>query len=412
MDRRRFLGVAGGGLALGTLGGCGSGGGDANSGGDGGTVKLVSSMPRTGSAKGQTDTIANGIQLAIDEYGGTVAGMKIAYEDWDDATASKGSWTAELESANAKKAILDEDVVAYIGPYNSQAAGISMPILGEAGLLQISPAVTWIGLTKKNDIGPPDEPMKYRHKGRVTFGRVCPTDETQGPMAAEFAKSELKAKTAYILDDREVYGQGVAGLFKKRCEKLGIQILGHEGIDASQNEFSATIGKIKAKNPDVLYFGGTTQSKGGQIAKDMKAAGLKCPLIVPDGCYELSFIESAGQENLGNCYATMGGLDWVALTGPGLEFVKKYQAKYKKDPEAYAIYGYEAAKVILHTIKKVGKKDREAILTQCLATKDFSEGALGKWSFDADGDISLQNFTISKIENGKFKPVKVMDKVI
>ncbi|HEY3789918.1 MAG TPA: branched-chain amino acid ABC transporter substrate-binding protein, partial [Urbifossiella sp.] len=377
MDRRRFMTVAGG-LAAGALAGCG---GSTSSDGGAGTIKLVSSMPRTGTAKGQTDTVANGIQMAIEEFGHTVAGMKINYEDWDDATATKGSWTAELESANAKKAILDEDVMAYIGPYNSGAAMQSMPILNEAGLLQISPAVTWIGLTKKNDIGPADEPGKYRPTGNVTFGRVCPTDETQGPMAADFVKNDLKAKTVYILDDKEIYGQGVSGLFHKRCEKIGIAVLGHEGIDGSQNEFSALMNKIKGKNPDVVYFGGTTQSKGGQIAKDMKSAGLVCPLIVPDGCYELSFIASAGEENLKNCYATMGGLDWVALTGPGLEFVKKYQAKYKKDPEAYAIYGYEAAKVILASIKIVGKKDREAILKTTLGTKDFNEGALGKWSF-------------------------------
>ena len=387
--------------------GCGS---KTDSTGEGGTIKLVSSMPRTGSAKGQTDTIANGIQMAIHEYDRKVAGMKIVYDDWDDATAGKGSWTADLESANAKKAILDEDVVAYIGPYNSGAAMVSMPLLNEAGLLQISPAVTWIGLTKKNDIGPPDEPGKYRPAGNLTFGRVCPTDETQGPMAADFAKTELKIKTVYILDDKEIYGQGVSGLFHKQCEKHGIKVLGHEGIDGSQTEFLSLMTKIKSLNPDAIYFGGTTQSKGGQIAKDMRKSQLTCPLIVPDGCYELSFITSAGEENLKNCYATMGGLDWVALTGPGLEFVKKYQAKYKKDPEAYAIYGYEAAKVILATIKKVGKKDREAIRKGTLETKDFNEGALGKWSFDADGDISLQNFTISKIEGGKFKPVKIVDK--
>ncbi len=409
MDRRRFLNLAGSGLvggSIASLAGCGS---SSNS-GDGTTIKLVSSMPRTGSAKGQTDTIANGIQMAIDEYDKTVAGMKIVYEDWDDATASKGSWTAELESANAKRAILDEDVVAYIGPYNSQAAGISMPLLNEAGLLQISPAVTWIGLTKKNSIGPPDEPGKYRPSGRITFGRVCPTDETQGPMAADFLKSDLKAKTVYILNDREIYGQGVSGLFEKRCKELGIKVLANEGIDATQIEFSALMNKIKGQNPDAVYFGGTTQSKGGQLAKDMKGAGLTCPFIVPDGCYELSFIESAGQENLKNCYATMGGVDWVALTGPGAKFVKNYQKKYGKDPEAYAIYGYEAAKVILAAVETVGKKDREAILKTCLATKDFNEGALGKWSFDADGDITLQNFTISKIEGGKFKPVKIVDK--
>jgi branched-chain amino acid transport system substrate-binding protein len=404
VDRRKFLTVTGGGALLGLAGcsGCGSKGGN--------TIKLVSSMPRTGSAKGQTDTIANGIKMAIDEYNGEIAGMKIAYEDMDDATAGKGSWTADLESANAKKAKADEDVVAYIGPYNSGAAMVSMPLLNEAGLLQISPAVTWVGLTKKHEVAAPDEPEKYRPTGKVTFGRVCPTDETQGPMAADFAKTDLKAKRVYILDDKELYGQGVSGLFEAQCKKLGIQVIGHEGIDANQQHFVPLMTKIKGMNPDLVYFGGTTQSKGGQIAKDMKKVDLTCPLIVPDGCYELSFIESAGVENLANCYATMGGLDWTALTGPGAEFVKKYQAKYQKDPEAYSIYGYEAAKVILESVKKVGKKDRAEILKTALGTKDFDQGALGKWSFDADGDISLQNFTISKIEGGRFKPVKVVDK--
>ena len=82
------------------------------------------------------------------------------------------------------------------------------------------------------------------------------------------------------------------------------------------DQASPIAGQVKAKNPDVVYFGGTTQSKGGQIAKDMRNAGLSCPLIVPDGCYELAFITSAGEENLKNCYVTMGGIDASLLKGP------------------------------------------------------------------------------------------------
>ena len=83
------------------------------------------------------------------------------------------------------------------------------------------------------------------------------------------------------------------------------------------------------------------------------------------------------------------------------------QFPYLKGP--YAIYGYEAAKVVLEAVKSVGKKDRDAIRKAVLATKDFDKGALGKWSFDADGDTTLQVITVSKIEDGKFKPVKVLE---
>jgi branched-chain amino acid transport system substrate-binding protein len=415
VNRRKFLTVAGSGTLLGLAGcsGCGSAGGN--------TIKLVSSMPRTGSARGQTDTIANGIKMAIDEHGGEIAGMKIEYLDWDDADASSQSWTSELETNNANRAVADPDVMAYIGPYNSGAAKKSMPILNEAGLLQVSPAVTHTGLTKKVEGGDPNEPDVYRPTKRITFGRVCPADDTQGPLAADYAhapkgaaKEEdrgLGAKTVFILDDKELYGQGVAGLFRQRCEKLGLKILGHESINTRQNEFRSLMTTIKATNPDVVYFGGTTQSKGGQIAKDMRDAGLACPLIVPDGCYELAFIKSAGEENLQNCYITMGGIDPSALKGPGAEFVRKYKEKFGNDPEAYAVYGYEAAAVILAAIKKVGKKDREAILKETLDPKKvFETGALGKWNFDENGDISIQNMTISKVEGGKFKPVKIVDR--
>ena len=411
MDRRA-LGLAVGllvaaGIIVTGLSGCNGGGTSSTS----NMIRIVSSLPRTGSAQGQTDSIVNGIQMAIDDYGGTVAGFKIEFSDMDDATAAAGQWAAESEGANAQKAAADKDCMVFIGPYNSGAAKVSMPILNDAGLLQISPAATWPGLTKKV---PGDdksgEPDIYRNSGIITFCRVCPTDFLQGPLSAVFAKEELKAKSVYILDDKELYGQGIAMLFKKKCEELGIKILGHESIVVTQQEFSTLMTKIKALNPDMIYFGGTTQSKGGQIAKDMKNAGLNIPMMAPDGCYEQAFIDSAGADVLeGRAYCSISG-DPTMKAGGGPEFKKKYIEKYKKDPEPYAIFGYEAGKVFLEALKKVGKKDRNALREAVLATKDFKAGALGTWSFDADGDTTLEQLTVSVVKGGKFEPVRTITK--
>jgi len=368
-------------------------------------VKIVTSMPRTGSAQSQTDAIVNGIQMAIDDYGGEIAGMQLQHVDMDDATASGGRWDAGMEMDNARQAIADKDVMVFIGPYNSGAAKVSMPLLNEAGLLQISPSVTWLGLTKKVPGLDNGEPDIYRKSGKLTFCRVCPTDDIQGPLTARYIVNELKAKTVYILDDNELYGKGVAGLFKAECEKLGLRVLGHQSIVATQLEFKGLMNTIAALNPDVLYFGGTTLSKGPQIAIDMKGV-VNCPLFVPDGCYEEAFIKAAGADVLnGRVYATMGGKVPSQLKGPGAEFLKRYKAKYNSDPESYALYGYEAAKVFLEAVKKVGKKDREAIRKAVLETQDFDKGVLGKWGFNADGDTTLQELTISKIVDGKFVPV-------
>jgi branched-chain amino acid transport system substrate-binding protein len=396
MDRRTFLAVAAGSVTAPAFAGQKE------------TVRLVSSMPRVGSAMGQTDHIVNAIRMAIAEWEKQLP-FDVKYLDWDDALAATGSWVAELEEANAKKAVADKDVMAYIGTYNSGAAKISMPLLNEAGLVMVSPACTHPGLTRKTKSGDPDEPDRYRPAKVINFCRVCPHDDTQGPLAAKFVATELKAKSVYVLDDKELYGAGIAESFAAECKALGIKILGRESIDVLARDYAALMAKVKKAEPDAVYFGGTTQSKGGQIAKDFVASGMKCPLVVPDGCYELAFIESAGKQNLKNCYVTMGGIVPGALKGPGAEFAKRYKEKFGNEPEAYAVYGYEAAAVVLEAIRKVGKKDRDAIRKAVLATKDFDKGALGKWSFDENGDTTLQQLTVSKIENGKFVPVKVLE---
>ena len=177
------------------------------------SLKIVSSLPKTGSANGQATSIANGIRLAIEEIHGKIDETPVLYEDWDDASPARGQWDPAVEAANADKAIQDPSVVAYIGPYNSGAAKISMPKLNQAGLLQISPSATWPGLTKPG-LGEPNEPMIYRPAGKPTFFRVVPADDLQGDVGAKWAQ-ELGAEKLFILHDGELYGKGVASVFKK-----------------------------------------------------------------------------------------------------------------------------------------------------------------------------------------------------
>jgi branched-chain amino acid transport system substrate-binding protein len=370
------------------------------------TLKVVSCLPRTGSAKAQTDTIVNGIMMAFEEAGWKAGKFTIKYEDWDDATATAGQWDPVQVASNADRAVKDKDVMAIIGHYNSGAAKISIPVLNKADLLMISPANTWPGLTKPGK-GEPGEPDKYRPTGRINYTRVVPADDIQGVVGADWAK-EMGVKKAFILDDREVYGKGIADLFEKQCEEAGIEVLGHEGIDPKQQEYKALMTNIKGKSPDLIYFGGTTQSNGGQLLKDATAVGLKCKFMVPDGCFEDAFINAAGAENCNDrCFVTFGGLPPEKLTGKGKDFVDNYKKKFGKMPEAYAVYGYEAAKVAIEAIKRAAKKDRNAIREGCLGIKDF-DGALGKWSFDANGDTTNKTMSGQVVKNGKFEFVKVL----
>lgn len=377
-----------------------------NKGGDPNTIKIVSSLPRTGSAEGQTTSITNGIKMALEEVDYKVGNFKIEYADWNDAISSSGNWDSAAEINNANLAASDRDCMVYIGPFNSGAAKASMPILNQAGLLMISPANTAIGLTKPS--GVKGEPENYRPTGKINYVRVVATDDLQGTLAADWAK-KLGMKKVYILDDSEMYGKGCADLFERRCNEIGVTVLGHEQISTKANDFKSIMNKIKALDPDLVYFGGTTQSKGGQIAKDMREVGLDCKMMVPEGCFEEAFITAAGAESVnGRCYVTFPGLPAQQLTGAGNVFYEQYKKKYNAEPEPYAIYGYECGKVALEAIRKAGKKDRAAILAACLDIKDF-DGALGKWSFDANGDTTLQRLSGYEIRDGKFNFVTMLE---
>ena len=339
------------------------------------TIKIVSSLPRTGSAKAQTDAMVNAIRLALDEVNYKVGDFTIRYEDLDDATAQAGQATDDQEQANALQAANDPTVMAYIGPYNSGPASSSMQILNEAGLLMISPANTAVGLTKPG-LGEQGEPEKYRPTGKINYFRVVPADDLQGTCGAEWAH-DMGVKKVYVLDDKQFYGKGLANIFEKKVRALGLEIVGRDSLEPNTQEFRSKITDVLSLNPDLVYFGGTTQTKGGQLCKELFEAGFKGKLMVPDGCMEEAFIDAAGPKNADSrVFVTFGGVVPSKLTGSGKEFVDKYVAKYNKMPEAYALYSYEATKVALDAIRKTGKKDRAAIVETCKTTKDFP----GRWA--------------------------------
>jgi len=378
-------------------------------------VKIVSSLPRTGSANAQTTSMVNGIRMAIAEVGGKIGDTAISYEDWDDASPQRGNWDPAIEAQNADKAIADKAVVAYIGTYNSGAAKISMPKLNEAGIVMVSPANTAPNLTKPG-FGEDNEPAVYRPSGKVNYFRVVPTDDVQGAVAADFAK-EIGAKKVFVLNDREVYGKGVAGVFEKRAKELGLEIVGTDGIDAKASNYKGLVTKMKQAGADLVYFGGTTQTNAGQLAKDIVAGGLKAKLIVPDGCYEQAFIEAAGVKALENrCFITFGGVEAKSLTGKGKDFYENYKKTYSNEPEGYAVYGYESTKVVIAAMQRIhaagGEITRANVLAEVAKTKDF-EGALGTWSFDANGDTTNRTMSVNTVvkseTGGTFSQVKVVN---
>jgi branched-chain amino acid transport system substrate-binding protein len=365
---------------------------------EGGTIKLISSLPRTGLSKTQTDDVVAGFQMALSERNGKVGNWTIQYEDKDDATAQAGKWVAEVEASNATQAANDPDVMVYLGTFNSGAAAVAIPILNKAGLAMISPANTAPELTKK---GFDDKTLDTLYtSGPRNYFRVVTADDVQGAAAANWA-TELGFKNAYILNDQEVYGKGVANVFDRQFKANGGTVIANEGIDPKQPEFRSLMTKIKDAGADLVYFGGLVDSGGPQLLKDLKAVAPEITFLGPDGIQTQAFIDAAGADVAEGTLATVAGRDAADLGPKGQKFYTDFKAKYSRDPDPYAIYGYEAMSVALNAIEKAGKKDRAAILEAIKGTKDY-EGALGTWSFDENGDTTLADMRGFKSEGGKF----------
>lgn len=373
--------------------GGGTGGGGATT---AKTVKIISSLPLTGASRTQTVEIVNSIKMAVDET--KITNITVQYESLDDATAAKQSWDAAQEAENARKAINDKSVVAYIGTYNSGAAKISIPLLNQAGIVMVSPANTYPGLTKPGK-GEPDEPNKYYPSGKRSYARVVPADDIQGAVGAVWAK-ELGAKNVYIVHDNELYGKGIADVFRAKAKEIGLTEKGYEGAAKADN-YRALANKIKDSGADFVYYGGIVDNNPAVLVKDLKAVAPTVKFMGPDGINCSEFLKQAGPAGEG-VYSTFGGVPPEKYTGKAAEWLKSYDAKFQnKNPNPYAIYGYEAAKIVLAAIAKAGDKadDRATVLANVMGTKDY-DGVLGKWSFDANGDTTLTQFSGSQAKSG------------
>jgi branched-chain amino acid transport system substrate-binding protein len=407
MSHLRLVAVAALALALG-IGACGGDDeGDTGAGGDGGPKQLTiySSLPLQGAARAQAVATVNGAKLALKEAGGKVGDFTIHYESLDDSTAQAGGWEPGQTASNARKAIADDSTIAYIGEFNSGATAVSLPLLNEAGIAQVSPGNTAVGITSDDPGAAPGEPDKYYPTGNRTYARILPKDTYQGAALAALANEEGCA-SAYILNDKEVYGAGLARNVELSAEKVGLEIKGNEGIDKNAPNYRSLGAKIEGTGAECFIYCGITANNAVQLFKDMAVALPEGALLGPEGVGETGFFDpdegGLPPEVARRVLITIPGVAPEEYPPAGQEFLRAYEAEYgEKNPDRYAVYGFESMSLVLDAIKRAGPDgdDRAAVVEQLLATKD-REGVFGKYSIDENGDITLTPYGVYGIEDG------------
>jgi branched-chain amino acid transport system substrate-binding protein len=385
--------------------GCGGSSSSSNT-VSGTTLTIYSSLPLQGSNRPNSVATNQGAQLALDAIGGKVGKYTVVFKPLDDSTAQAGKWDPGQVTSNAHTAVNDKSTIGYIGEFNSGASAISIPILNRGDIPQISPSNTAVGLTSNAAGSNPGEPLKYYPTGKRTYARVVPKDDIQAAAQVALQKSE-GCKKSYILDDQEVYGQGLANNAKLAAAKQGLAIAGLQGYDPKAANYRSLATTVAGSGADCVFVSAIVDNNAVQLTKDIAAALPKAKIFGPDGVEVSTYFDpKKGGIPLSldpRVFMTVATLPPAKYPPAGQAFFQTYAGKYGK-PEAYAIYGYEAMGLMLDALKRAtsngaSSPDRAKVVAALFATKD-RQSVLGTYSIDPNGDTTLTDYGAYKVVNG------------
>ncbi|WP_425334626.1 branched-chain amino acid ABC transporter substrate-binding protein [Paucibacter sediminis] len=331
-----------------------------------------------------------GARMAIDELnakGVTIGGKKAKFEllAEDDAGDPK-------QGTAAAQKLMDSKVNGVIGHLNSGTSIPASKVYSDAGVPQISPSAT---------------NPKFTRNGYKTAFRVVADDVHLGGTLGKYAVKELKGQSIAVIDDRTAYGQGVADEFEKGVKASGGKVVGREFTNDKATDFTAILTSLKAKKPDVVFFGGM-DAVAGPMLRQMKQLGIEAKFMGGDGICSGELPKLAA--------GTMGDGQVVCAEAGGVEgeskksmegFKAKFKEKYKVDVQIYAPYVYDAVNVMVAAMVKAGSAEPAKYLP-VLAKTDGYKGVTGTIGFDGKGDIKNGALTLFTYKGGAREQIAVV----
>jgi branched-chain amino acid transport system substrate-binding protein len=326
----------------------------------------------------------NGARLAVDEA--NVKGLKL------DGKTIKLELVAEDDQADPKvgttvaQKLVDAKVAGVVGHLNSGVSIPSSAIYNQAGIPMISGSSTNPQLTEQ---------------GFKTVFRVVGRDDQQGPAIASYLASEIKPKTAAVIDDATAYGEGLANEVEKTLKAAGVKVLPREKGTDKTADFKAILTKIKGKKPDAVFYGGM-DATGGPLLKQGRELGIKAVFAFGDGACTDKMKELAGDAAEGLLCSQAG----LPVQAANKKFLDAYRAKFKIEPILYAPFTYDAVNLMIEAMKKANSPDPAKYLPEL--AKISYQGASGRIEFDEKGDRKDAEMTIFTMKGGKIEPTAII----
>jgi len=353
-------------------------------------VKIGHIAPTSGAIAHLGKDNENGARMAIEDLnakGLTIDGKKVKFEllAEDDAADPK-------QGTAAAQKLVDSKVAGVIGHLNSGTTIPASKIYFDAGIPQISPSAT--------------NPKYTRQEFKTAF-RVVADDVHLGGTLGRYAVTELKGKSIAVVDDRTAYGQGVADEFSKGVEAAGGKVIDRQFTNDKATDFTAILTALKAKKPDIIFFGGM-DAVAGPMLRQMKQLGIKSRLMGGDGICtgELPKLAAGAMADSQAVCAEAGGVEGEAKTAME-EFGTKFKAKFNADVQIYAPYVYDAVMVMADAMVKANSVEPAKYLPVLAKTEGY-KGVTGVISFDEKGDIKNGALTLYTYKADKREALAVV----
>jgi len=390
----------------------GTTGGDT---GSKGTISIGVDLPESGAAASSGIPTLNGVNFAIKKAGGKIEGWTLTVENRDDAVG--GKYNADKGVQNVTDLINTKTVVAMVGPFNSAVAKAEIPVTNPAGLVMISPSNTNPCLTK--DLKTCSYHPQDLRKGQPNnYFRVVATDDLQGPAMADYAYKTLGIKTIGVLDEKTVFGVGIADAFEAQFKTDGGKTIRDSYDPATTTTWKSYLNKFKDQGATAIYVGGTDDQKACQPRAEMKALGIgSWPYLGGDGIQTGQCIDDSGDSAVG-VSATTAGADAGQIPAAA-PTIKEFKVAFP-DGNAYGAYtmsAFDAANIEIQAIGralKAGKDPkkindfRAAVRDEVAKTSGYA-GVLGTTSFDKNGDTSAKIISVYGVKQQTADRVKVGD---
>jgi branched-chain amino acid transport system substrate-binding protein len=403
----RVLGLAAVLLLAAALAGCAGSGGSGGGTVSGDVLRIYSSQPLKGRLGGQAQAIVRGERLALADAGGRVGKRRVELIALDDADPETGTWDPGLVSANARKAAQDDKTIAFIGEMDTGASAVSIPILNETDILEVSPTDTVAGFTREQGANP-GEPDKYYPTSDRNFVRLVPPDDVQAAALLTLLQDE-KATKAFVVEDGKLYGQGLARLFARGARAKGVDVVKTQPVDLDDVDVEKVASEIAASGADAFVYSGEWHAKTVALFRAVAAAAPKIKLFGPGAVADDAFGAQLG-EAAPRTFVTAPWLSLKDYPPDAKQLARRYEERYRSPMPIQVLYGYEAMSGVLAAIQRAGKdgNDRGKVIDEMFDTRERGS-VLGTYTIDEDGDTSVKSYGSYRVRDGRLVFLRVLD---